>query len=149
MPLALQMSLHLSSDDTPEYFGTHTTEGAMRLLLKFWPLLSHCSSRKVLPAWRGEGGGGGGVEGESAAGRKTLLDSSPMRRLVPVSGQRFRLQERYLTRTPWQYFPPFEGTGLLHSLLDSCTPPPQVREQEPNWPHLPQRPSTWTNTGKI
>lgn len=57
MPLALQMSLHLSSEDTPEYFGTHTTEGAMRLLLKFRPLLSHCSSRNVLPV-RGEGVGG-------------------------------------------------------------------------------------------
>ncbi len=69
-------------------------------------------------------------------------------RLVPVSGQRFRLQERYLTRTPWQYLPPFDGTGLLHSLLDSWAPPPHVREQEPNVPHLPQRPSTWKYTDK-
>lgn len=134
------MSLHLSSEDTPEYFGTHTTEGAMRLLLKFRPLLSHCSSRKVLPAW-------GGVQKVRALqGDKRYWT---VRRLVPVSGQRPRLQERYLTRTPWQYFPPFEGTGLLHSLLDSWTPPPHVREQEPNWPHFPQRPSTWTNTQNI
>lgn len=69
-------------------------------------------------------------------------------RLVPVSGQRFRLQERYLTRTPWQYLPPFDGTGLLHSLLDSWAPPPHVREQEPNVPHLPQRPSTWKYTNQ-
>lgn len=65
-----------------------------------------------------------------------------------MSGQRFRLQERYLTRTPWQYLPPFDGTGLLHSLLDSWTPPPHVREQEPNGPHLPQRPSTWKYTNQ-
>lgn len=117
----------------------------MRLLLKLRPLLSHCSSRNVLPA----GGGWKGGEGErwecwrekSAIGHSCLFG-----RLVPLSGQRFRLQERYLTRTPWQYLPPFEGTGLLHSLLDSWTPPPQVREQEPNWPHLPQRPSTCENT---
>lgn len=66
-----------------------------------------------------------------------------------MSGQWFRLQERYLTRTPWQYLPPFDGTGLLHSLLDSWTPPPHVREQEPNGPHLPQRPSTWKHTNKL
>lgn len=65
-----------------------------------------------------------------------------------MSGQRFGLQERYLTRTPWQYLPPFDGTGLLHSLLDSWTPPPHVREQDPNGPHLPQRPSTWKHTNQ-
>ena len=62
---------------------------------------------------------------------------------VPVSGQGFRLQERYFTRTPWQYLPPLEGIGLLQSRFDSCTPPPHVREHDPNKPHLPQRPSTY------
>lgn len=54
-----------------------------------------------------------------------------------------------MTRTPWQYLPPFDGTGLLHSLLDSWTPPLHVREQEPNGPHFPQRPSTWKYTNKL
>lgn len=78
----------------------------------------------------------------------SLGSLSVLERLVPVSGQWFKLQERYLTRTPWQYLPPFDGIGLLHSLLDSWTPPPHVREQEPNGPHLPQRPSTWKHTNR-
>ena len=46
MPLALQMSLHVSLGDTPEYLGTHTTEGVRRWLLRLKPLYAaHCSSR--------------------------------------------------------------------------------------------------------
>lgn len=62
--------------------------------------------------------------------------------LIPVSGHGMRLQDRYLTLTPWQYFPPLTGTGLSHSRFDSCTPPPQDLEQVPNGPHLPHLPST-------
>jgi len=75
--------------------------------------------------------------------RFSLVKVVSSERFLPVSRQRFKLQERYLTRTPWQYLPPFDGTGLVHPLLDSWTPPPHVREQDPNRPHFPQRPSTW------
>lgn len=60
----------------------------------------------------------------------------------PELGQGSRLQDRYFTLTPSQYFPPLAGVGLLHCLRANCTPPPQVREQGPYASHLAQEPST-------
>lgn len=40
--------------------------------------------------------------------------------------------------------PPFSGAGLLHSLLASSTPPPQLREQPSYGLQAPQRPFTCT-----
>lgn len=52
------------------------------------------------------------------------------------------LHDLYCTRFPSQYFPPFLGTGLSHSLKEYCTPPPQVREHSPHAPQDPQLPCT-------
>lgn len=48
--MARQMSLHLSLTETPEYFGTQTTDGLSLLVFRLKPLnASHCSSRKLFP----------------------------------------------------------------------------------------------------
>lgn len=52
------------------------------------------------------------------------------------------LHDLYCTRFPSQYFPPFLGTGLSHSLKEYCTPPPQLREHSPQAPQDPQLPCT-------
>lgn len=63
--------------------------------------------------------------------------------LLPLlSGQVSVLQERYWILLPSQYLPPFLGVGLSQSLKEYCTPPPQVREQSPHGPHVPQPPFT-------
>lgn len=51
-------------------------------------------------------------------------------------------QIRYLLIGPTQYFPPCDGTGLLHCLMEKETPDPQVREQSLQSDQLPQFPST-------
>lgn len=161
MPLALQISLHLSFGETPEYLGTHITEGLSLLVLRLKLLKdSHCSSRKLLPAkcstssvclihtFRGT------LPQRNINLQVSLCISEEMKQTplwrrykenpscLPEYLHGSRLQERYFTRRPWQYLPPFSGTGLLHSLFASWTPPPHVREQDPYAPHLAHCPST-------
>lgn len=53
MPLAWQMSLHLSFGETPAYLGVHSTVGSFpkeAFENSLWA--SHCSSRKVFPEKR-------------------------------------------------------------------------------------------------
>ncbi len=131
------MSLHLSLTETPEYFGTQTTDGLSLLVFRLMPLnASHCSSRKLFPV----------TNERSSSDTNIDLFISLNMRLKDMSFtwvlQGSKLQERYFTLRPWQYLPPFSGMGLLQSLLASCTPPPQVREHGPYGPHRPQWPST-------
>lgn len=53
MPLAWQMSLHLSFGETPAYLGVHSTAGPLpKEALENSLCASHCSSLKVLPGKR-------------------------------------------------------------------------------------------------
>lgn len=54
------------------------------------------------------------------------------------------LQDWYRTLCPSQYFPPFCGTGSVHSLWENSTPPPHVLEHCSHGPHKLQPPSTAT-----
>lgn len=54
------------------------------------------------------------------------------------------LQERNFILRPTQYFPPFLGTGRLHSRTAILIPPPQVLEHVPKGLQTPQAPSTGT-----
>lgn len=136
MPLARQMSLHLSLTETPEYFGTQTTDGLSLLVFRLTPLKdSHCSSRKLFPVTNNH-------RQSPILTHLCFLTWDWKIFHLPESLQGSKLQERYFTLSPWQYLPPFSGTGLLQSLLASCTPPPHLREHGPYRPHRPQWPST-------
>ena len=53
MPLAWQMSLHLSLGETPAYLGVHSTAGPLpKEALENSLCASHCSSLKVFPGKR-------------------------------------------------------------------------------------------------
>ena len=144
MPFALQTSLHLSFGETPAYLGVHSTAGPLpKVDLENSLCFSHCSSLKVLPAGRGK------TDGHqinfctwSSSRRSPSFTSKMGKRLPLLSGQSSMLHDLYCTRFPSQYFPPFLGTGLSHSLKEYCTPPPQLREQLLHGAHGPQEPST-------
>lgn len=112
------------------------------VLLLIWPCLSLLFTLSGLEAFRG-GSAHGRCPGP--ANLRVLVQLGTRvggATGLPVSGQGWRLQERYLRRRPWQYLPPYCGAGLLHSLLASSTPPPQLREQPPYGLQAPQRPFT-------
>jgi hypothetical protein len=59
---------------------------------------------------------------------------------VLPTGQSCSLQEVVLVSSPRQSAPPFEGGGLLQSLVLVLFPPPQVTvqlEKAPQFPHCP------------
>lgn len=77
----------------------------------------------------------------------SITSSPPVGRTI--TEQICSSQQRWNVRR-WEYhFHRFEDThiGLLHSRVRNHTPPPQVREQEPNLVHWPQWPSCLRMSG--
>ena len=60
-----------------------------------------------------------------------------------VVGQGLVLQGCVSVAEPLQVFPPYAGRGLVHVLVHTCVPPPQVREHGALF-HAVQPPSTET-----
>ena len=72
-----------------------------------------------------------------------LVDQSCASKYIPGELEHESvLQEPLSTAEPGQVSPPFDGTGLSHTLVLVFIPPPQVTEQEAQLPHGPQFPLT-------